>query len=72
MNGERWTLTNDPPRVIRQQTEGALPMTRQRALFCGLDCLPGQRDLFLTDGEAERDAGPFGATTLGVGDHGGN
>ncbi len=72
MTDERWNLSNDPARVVRQQTEGAQPTTRQRALFCGLDCLPGQRDLFPTDGEAERDAGTFGATALGVGDHGGD
>jgi hypothetical protein len=27
----------------------------QRLLFSGLDCLPGQRDLFPTDGEPERE-----------------
>jgi hypothetical protein len=26
---------------------------RQELLFAGMDCLPGQRDLFETDGEAE-------------------
>ncbi len=26
---------------------------RQRVLFCGLDCLPGQIDLFPTDGEPD-------------------
>ena len=27
----------------------------QRLLFAGLDCLPGQLDLFPTDGEPERE-----------------
>lgn len=26
---------------------------RQKVLFSGLDCLPGQMDLFLTDGTAD-------------------
>ena len=28
---------------------------RQRVLFCGLDCLSGQRDLFPTDGGPKRE-----------------
>ena len=28
---------------------------RQRVLFCGLDCLSGQLDLFPTDGGPKRD-----------------
>lgn len=35
------------------------PPQRQRALFSGLDCLPGQLDLFETDGYDER-ASPTG------------
>lgn len=52
MSDERWSLTNEVPRVVRQQADVLLP-TRQRTLFGGLDCLPGQEDLFPTDGEAE-------------------
>ena len=29
----------------------AVPPARQRTMFSGLDCLPGQQDLFPTDGE---------------------
>lgn len=28
-----------------------LPPAKQRVMFSGLDCLPGQQDLFPTDGE---------------------
>lgn len=40
-----FTLRNDPPR----QPPAADDPTRQRVLFSGLDCLPGQQDLFETD-----------------------
>ena len=29
------------------------PHPDQKRLFCGMDCLPGQLDLFETDGEGE-------------------
>jgi hypothetical protein len=69
---EAWELSNESPRRKFEQQEVPLARERQRALFCGLECLPGQRDLFPTDGEAERDASIIGATTVGVGDHGGH
>ena len=66
MSGQSWQLVNEQPR--RRATEVPLARERQRALFCGLDCLPGQRDLFATDGEAA-DASIERATALGVGNH---
>jgi hypothetical protein len=47
-----FTLANDPPKETPWQpppTEKA----RQKALFSGLDCLPGQEDLFPTDGQCD-------------------
>jgi hypothetical protein len=46
---ERFTLANEAPRPKPQQFENK--GARQMALLAGLDCLPGQRDLFQTDGE---------------------
>lgn len=46
---EPFTLENEParaPRPVFSDQEN----TRQRKLIDGLDCLPGQRDLFLTTG----------------------
>jgi hypothetical protein len=53
---EPYALTNPPPRppTWRGREPGD---TRQRMLFCGLDCLPGQRNLFETDGQSEPEAG---------------
>jgi len=44
-----FTLSNKPahPTPARFKSNDK---TRQKVLFCGLDCLPGQLDLFLTDG----------------------
>jgi hypothetical protein len=42
---DEFALVNDPPRRPVQQFEG-LENTRQRKLVDGLDCLPGQLDLF--------------------------
>ncbi len=44
-----FTLSNKPtrPTPARFETDDK---TRQKVLFCGLDCLPGQLDLFPTDG----------------------
>jgi hypothetical protein len=48
---EGYALTNPPPRPPTwrgQEPEN----TRQATLFCGLGCLPGQRNLFETDGQS--------------------
>jgi hypothetical protein len=50
MNDE-FTLANEVPRP--KPLEFSNDPTRQRVLFAGLDCLPGQQDLFATDGDAE-------------------
>jgi hypothetical protein len=42
--GEPFTLANDAPKTPRA-TFASEP-TRQRNLIDGLDCLPGQQDLF--------------------------
>jgi hypothetical protein len=50
---EDYTLTNPAPRpaVWRgRQPEN----TRQTVLLTGMDCLPGQRELFEIDGQAAR------------------
>jgi hypothetical protein len=50
---EGYTLANPPPRL--PEWRGPQPEnTRQAMLFAGLDCLPGQRSLFETDGESEQ------------------
>ena len=49
--GERFALANDPPRPKPARFENS--EGRQRMLLAGLDCLPGQGDLFETDGESE-------------------
>jgi hypothetical protein len=47
---ERYALTNPPPRL--PESLGPQPEnTRQRVLVSGMDCLPGQQNLFETDGE---------------------
>jgi hypothetical protein len=51
MNEQEFTLANDSskPKPARfENSEG-----RQRVLLAGLDCLPGQGDLFQTDGEED-------------------
>lgn len=45
-------LENTEPKMTKW-TGKPSARQRQRALFSGLDCLPGQRDLFDVDGEAE-------------------
>ncbi len=48
---EGYALTNPAPRL--PEWHGSQPEnTRQRVLFSGMDCLPGQQDLFETDGKA--------------------
>ena len=57
-NGRR-TMTSlfpiDEPRPKPWKPEAPTP-GRQRVLFAGLDCLAGQRDLFDTDGQPDREA----------------
>lgn len=47
---ERFTLEAAPARKP-QPAKFDTASGRQRALFAGLDCLAGQKDLFATDGE---------------------
>lgn len=47
---EPFRLLSVKPAVRRQRFETS-ERTRQQVLFAGLDCLPGQLDLFQTDGE---------------------
>jgi hypothetical protein len=50
---ETFTLSNPPPQPIPWR--GPKPEnTRQTVLLSGLDCLPGQLDLFEPDGNAAR------------------
>ena len=49
--GERFTLANDPPQLKPARFENG--EERQRMLLAGLDCLPGQANLFQTDGEGD-------------------
>jgi hypothetical protein len=48
---ERFELNNQPEPPPRWQGEAPAPKCRQKVLFSGMDCLPGQMDLFPTDGE---------------------
>jgi hypothetical protein len=50
---EPFTLTNPAPRPPRWRGRES-ENTRQQTLLEGMDCLPGQRDLFENDGEAAR------------------
>lgn len=43
-------LTNEPQKPIRDSELRDEP-SRQKVMFAGMDCLPGQMDLFDTDGE---------------------
>ncbi len=52
--GGEFQLRNDPP-PWRPARFGAIEGA-QRALFAGLDCLPGQQDLFSTDGELTQES----------------
>ena len=49
MHEETFTLTNEEPQPRPRKFES--DRGQQRVLFSGLDCLPGQLDLFATDGE---------------------
>ncbi len=49
---EPYVLTNLPPCLPESgDPQPETESTRQRVLFSGMDCLPGQRNLFETDGE---------------------
>lgn len=52
--GETFQLSREPERAERREVS-VEPERRQKVLFSGLDCLPGQLDLFETDGT---DTGP--------------
>jgi hypothetical protein len=41
-----FTLRNDPPRPAKRTPLAAPRRDKQLPLFRGLDCLPGQQDLF--------------------------
>jgi hypothetical protein len=47
-----FTLANTP--APHRPMQFANDECRQRSLLAGLDCLPGQGDLFATDGEPEK------------------
>jgi hypothetical protein len=48
---EGYALTNPAPRLPAWR--GRQPENiRQTVLLCGMDCLPGQQDLFETDGQS--------------------
>jgi len=49
MNDEPFQLTNPPPK--RKKIDVPNTTGTQKMLLSGLDCLPGQKDLFQTDGE---------------------
>lgn len=54
MPEDRFELRNDPPRPTPWKPRVG-PKDRQRMLLSGLDCLPGQLDLFEVDGEPDDD-----------------
>lgn len=54
---EPFVLANDPPRRVPVRFEN--DDRRQRTLFDGLDCLPGQEDLFADDDDRPMQPGPF-------------
>ena len=49
---EPFRLTNDTRRAWRPATFDNLDRRRQGVLLSGLDCLPGQQDLFAVDGSS--------------------
>ena len=49
-----FTLRNEPVKSKPMPSEST-DRTRQQMLFSGLDCLPGQLDLFPTDGREPND-----------------
>ena len=51
MTSEPFRLANDP--APRRPAQFEDEQCRQRSLLAGLDCLPGQGDLFATDGEPD-------------------
>ena len=57
MTDEPYQLGNDPPprRPLKPESRDR---QKQQTLFAGLDCLPGQQDLFPTDGNAASENTP--------------
>ena len=53
---EEFTLSNPKPRQPPPKFETT--PCRQNVLFSGMDCLPGQMDLFATDGGEAYDLKP--------------
>jgi hypothetical protein len=51
MSKPEFQLANDPPQPKPRELENGA--SAQRMLLAGLDCLPGQHDLFQTDGEED-------------------
>lgn len=52
---DTFALRNDPPKPPRGDFTGR-EKQQQKVLFTGLDCLPGQQDLFAVDGSPELDS----------------
>ena len=52
---ETFELKNEPHRPKRHPIE-TNPRSKQKVLFAGMDCLPGQLDLFPTDGQEADDS----------------
>lgn len=48
---EPFKLTNDPPKYPKK--DYGSNNDRQTVLFAGMDCEPGQKDLFPTDGKED-------------------
>ncbi len=56
IDGDTFELRNDPAPGRRGEFQLSVPPAdpkKQGVLFAGLDCLPGQLDLFQTDGYDE-------------------
>jgi hypothetical protein len=51
MTDDSFSLVNDPdPSPLPKKDGQPDPKAKQLVLFAGMDCLPGQLDLFDTDG----------------------
>ena len=53
-----FTLTNGPSRRKKDLVGYDPPQATQKVLFGGLNCEPGQQDLFATDGVLPESDGP--------------
>lgn len=51
---ESFTLQNPAPKPAPWKPQPA-ERKRQTVLFAGMDCLPGQNDLFATDGRDDKE-----------------